>query len=53
MDVGEGMNHEPIVLSEDEVAELYRFTRNDYVNPNTYPALTRLLARLEKRVAHV
>jgi hypothetical protein len=44
------MNPEPIILAPEEVAELYRYTRNDYINPNTYPALMRLLDRVSKQV---
>ena len=44
---------EPIVLSDDEAAELYRFTRNSYLSPNTYPALNKLLDRVMMRVEDV
>lgn len=40
----------PIIVSEDEAIELYRFTKNDYINPNNYPALLRLLTRISKSV---
>ena len=37
-----------IVISYEEAVELYRFTRNDYINPNTYPALLRLIDRVSQ-----
>lgn len=40
---------EPIELSEQEAKELYRKLVNDYLDPNTYPALTRLIGRLAQR----
>lgn len=40
-----------IVLSQQEAEELYRYTVNDYINPNLYPALMKLLARLSLRFA--
>jgi hypothetical protein len=43
----------PIVLSDDEAAELYRFTRNSYVSPSAYPALMKLLTRVVLRVEDV
>jgi hypothetical protein len=42
---------EAFVLSQEEAEELYRYTRNDYVNPNNYPALHRLIGRLTMRFA--
>jgi len=44
---------EGILLSDEEVAELYRYTRNDYISPNTYPHLMRLLDRVSKRMEQV
>ena len=40
------MTPEPIVLSEAEAAELYRFTQHSYISPTIYPALSRLLDRV-------
>jgi hypothetical protein len=42
-----------IVLSDDEAEELYRYTRNSYLSPNTYPALNKLLDRVTTRVEDV
>jgi hypothetical protein len=42
--------NDQVVLSDEEAEELYRFTKNDYINRNNYPALMRLLVRVEKRV---
>lgn len=44
------MEKQPIVLTDQEAEELYRFTRNDYINPNTYGALNTLLARVAKQI---
>lgn len=49
--VARSLNYQPIVLSLAEARELYRYTRNDYINVNTYPALIRLLDRVSKAVA--
>jgi|GEM_PF-5065419 len=38
-----------IVLSKAEAEELYRFTVNSYIDPNTYPALRKLLDRMGSR----
>jgi len=40
----------PIVLSDDEARELQRFTRHDYISGRDYPALLRLLLRVDQRV---
>jgi hypothetical protein len=40
----------PIVLSDEEAAELYRYTLNDYISPAKYPALMRLLDRCARLV---
>jgi hypothetical protein len=40
-----------IVLSDSEAEELYRYTRNDYINPNTYPVLYQFVSRLTARFA--
>jgi hypothetical protein len=42
-----------ITMSDDEALELYRFTVNDYINVNHYPALTTLLNRVSKRVKEI
>jgi len=42
---------EPLTLSQAEAEELHRFTRNDYISPNSYPALLKLLARIERALA--
>lgn len=39
-----------IIVSDEEADELYRFTLNDYINPNKWPALLRLLDRVSARV---
>ena len=44
------MDEHQIVLTDEEAAELYRFTRNAYINPNTHPALMRLIARVSQHV---
>lgn len=44
------MKAEALVLSDQEAAELYRYLLNDYINPNTYPSLLGLLARIERKV---
>jgi len=44
------MDEQPIVLTDEEAAELYRFTRNTYINPNTNPVLMRLIARVSQHV---
>jgi len=44
---------EPVVLSDDEAVELYRFTRNMYLSQNAYPALNKLLWRVVDRVEDV
>jgi len=39
----------PVVQMDAEEAEqLYRFTCNAYLDPNTYPALRRLLLRVDE-----
>lgn len=43
--------HAAIVLSPEEAEELYRFTRYEYLSPQTYPALQRLVGRLTTRYA--
>lgn len=40
-----------LMLAQEEAEELYRYTRYDYINPNTYPALHRLVCRLSVRFA--
>jgi len=35
-----------IVISHEEAIEIYRFTRNAYINPNNYPELLRLIDRV-------
>lgn len=42
------MTREPIVLTDEEAAELYRFTKDSYISPSAYPALSRLLDRVGK-----
>jgi len=36
-----------IVLTRAEVEELHRFTQYSYINPNEFPALLKLLNRVE------
>jgi len=40
----------PLVLSAAEAADLERFTRCSYISPTDYPALARLLARIDRQV---
>lgn len=39
-----------LALSDDEAMELHRFTINAYLDPNKYPALCKLIARVDIRV---
>jgi hypothetical protein len=39
-----------VTLSDEEAAELYRFTLNDYISPKNYPALTLSLALFERQL---
>jgi hypothetical protein len=48
--VADDVRREAVVLSEQEAAELYRYTKNDYISPNTYPHLCKLIARLDRYV---
>lgn len=43
------MPEPPIVLSDAEVVELSRRMRFDYLSPLDYPALSRMLIRVDRR----
>ena len=38
--------HRGLQLTEDETKELTKFFEREYLNPNTFPALTRLIHRM-------
>lgn len=48
----EQINASGLVLTVEEARELECFTRHDYINPNTYPALIKLIERVSRFVQH-
>ena len=42
-----------LALSDDEAMELHRFTINAYLDPNKYPALCKLMVRVDTRVSQI
>lgn len=47
---GEGEMALPLMLTAEEAREIYDYTRDAYLDPNRWPRLYRLLARIDEHL---